>query len=207
MNRLYFKKDKKYFYMKIYMKILVSALIMISLFSVSSYYAAAVEKNLSVKIYTPLDFTDIWLGTSTGGYDLMAEKGTTYTFKVYIKNGMTNRSLHNVYIVPNNFPFEVNSITPKSIEQLKPMEIRIYVVNISIPENASTGKYGMDFEVASDEFPPGIFNLEHELEVVRKMNTGLYVAYAVITMIILVWFFIRKGKIWKEDKGKKRKPE
>jgi len=151
-----------------------------------------------------MDFNDIWLGTSTGGYDLIAEKNTTYAFKVFVKNGMTNRSLNNIYIEPSNLPFKVNSITPKTFEQLKPMEIKIYMVNITIPENATVGKYTLDFDIVSNEFPPGVFRLEHDLKVVTKINNGLYIFYVLITVAILIWFFFRKGKIWKEEKGKKK---
>jgi len=203
MNKAYFKKNVSF---KLLM-VLMWVLILIVILSTSSNNVSAVSKNLSVKIYTPLDFTSIWLGISTGGYDVMTERGTTYTYRVFIKNGMNNNSLQNIYIIPNNLPFKVNSITPKSFEQLKPMEIKIYLVNITIPKNATIGKYTMNFDVASDEFPPGIFRLQHELKVVDKINIGLYVAFVLITVIILVWFFIRKTKIWKEDKGKKEQSE
>jgi uncharacterized membrane protein len=164
--------------------------------------ALAQERNLTVKIYTPLDFTDIWLGTSTGGYDLIAEKGTNYTFEIFVKNGMNNRSLHNVYLGPNNFPFEINSITPQIIENIKPMEIKRYFVNVSVPLNATEGKYQIKFDIGADEFPMGIFMLENELQVVRKLKTGLYATYAAISIIILALFFFRKYKLSKQKSTK-----
>jgi uncharacterized membrane protein len=155
-------------------------------------------RNLTVTISGPADYSSIWLGISTGGYKILAEKGNDYTFRVFIKNGMDNRSLHNVQISPKeNFSFKINSITPQSIEQLKPMEIRIYYVNISIPENTTEKKYPIFFDVSADEFPIGVFSLggeKEKLEVVRKINTPLYVFLGIISALILALLFYRKFK-------------
>ncbi len=172
------------------------------LFLSNNVYAA--ERNLSVKIYTPQDFSDIWLGVSTGGYKIIAEKGTDYTFEIFVKNGMNNRSLHNVFFSQKDFPFEVNSITPKVFEDIKPMEIKRAWVNVSIPENATEGDYKIKFDIESDEFPKGIFVLESELKVVRKIKTGLYLTYAAISIILLIILFYRKFKIEKEGRTKRK---
>ena len=151
-------------------------------------------KELNVSIVNPGDYSDIWLGVSTGGYKLITERGSSYTFRIFIKNGMNNRSLNNVEMVPSNFPFEINSITPKYIEQIKPMEIRIYYVNVSVPETEATGTYPIKVDISSSEFPIGVFSLESEIKVVRKIRTSIYVIYATIIVLILFLLFYRKFK-------------
>jgi uncharacterized membrane protein len=158
----------------------------------------AEARNLTVNIVTPGSYADIWLGVSTGGYNLIAEKGETYAFRVYVKNGMANKSLHNIGISPKTeFPFQVNSITPKTIDQLKPMEIRVYEVNITIPENTTEKKYNAAFDVFADEFPIGVFSLggeKEQIDVVKKINTLLYIFLGILTIIILGLLFYRKYK-------------
>jgi uncharacterized membrane protein len=155
-------------------------------------------RELKISIIDVGNFSDIWLGISTGGYKLIAEKGSSYTFRIFIKNGMANRSLNNVELSPNSLPFNLTSITPRSIEQLKPMEIRIYYVNVSIPGNTETGKYPIKFDIASNEFPRGVFSLESEIKVVRKINTWVYVIYVILIVAILGLLFYRKLKQSKE---------
>lgn len=151
-------------------------------------------RELNVSIVDTSGYSDIWLGISTGGYKLIAEQGSNYTFRVFIKNGMNNRSLNNVEISQNNLPFEITSITPKSIGQLKPMEIRIYNVNVSIPQNTQTGKYPIKFDVSCNEFPKGLFFLESEIKVVREIKTSVYILYAFFIAVILALLFYRKFK-------------
>ena len=103
---------------------------------------AAEPRNLTVTVFGPEIYADIWLGISTGGYDVVGEKGKDLVFRVFVKNGMTDRSLHNVELVPTDFPFEINSITPRIVEQLKPMEIVVYHVNCSVPEDVNSALYG-----------------------------------------------------------------
>ncbi|OGJ21229.1 hypothetical protein A3K73_02310 [Candidatus Pacearchaeota archaeon RBG_13_36_9] len=165
----------------------------------------ASAKELNVTIVQPGYYSDIWLGVSTGGYRLITEKGSSYELRVFVKNGMSNRSLHNVEIIPNNFPFEINSITPKYIEQLKPMEIRIYYVNVSIPETEEKGTYPIKFEVSSDEFPIGVFSLESEIKVINRLKKEFYILYVLIMVIILILLFYRKFKIKKINEKEKRK--
>lgn len=162
-------------------------------------------KELNVTVVRPSDYSDIWLGVSTGGYRLISEKGSSYTFRVFIKNGMSNRSLHNVEAIPSNFPFEINSITPKYIEQLKPMEIRIYYVNVSIPENTERGTYPIKFDVSCIEFPMGVFSLESEIKVVDRIKKEFYIVYVLLMIIILILLFYRKHKIKKINEKEKRK--
>lgn len=176
--------------------IIVSAIIVVLFLLPMNVHAQA--RNLTVKIYTPLDFNNIWLGTSTGGYDLIAEQGTDYVFEIFVKNGMNNMSLHNVYMTPKDFPFEVKSITPKKFEELKPMEIKRYWVHIFVPSNSTEGKYPINFDIGSDEFPPGIFILENEIKVVRKIRTGVYITYAAISIILIAILIYRKIKIRKQ---------
>ena len=167
--------------------------------------AEAAIKNATVTVLTEQDYSDIWLGISTGGYDLITELSSTYEFRVFVKNGMPERALHNVKIAPNNFPFAINSITPSSFQEIKPMEIVIFWVNTSIPSNATVGKYAIRFDVSSDEFPAGVFSLSSEIKVVKNIKTWLYALYAFITLLILVVFFYRKRKILLEEKKLGRK--
>lgn len=151
-------------------------------------------RELNTRIVDVGNYSDIWLGISTGGYKLIAEKGSSYTFRIFIKNGMADRSLNNVELFPTNFPLNITSITPRSIEQLKPMEIRIYYINVSVPEDLEPKKYPINFDVASNEFPRGVFSLQSEIKVVRKINTWVYITYAVLIVAILGLLFYRKFK-------------
>ena len=170
-------------------KIILTATILFFLFAINVN-----ARELNVSIIDSAGYSDIWLGISIGGYKLIAEQGSNYTFRVFIKNGMNNRSLNNVEISPNNLPFEITSIIPKSIGQLKPMEIRIYNVNVSIPQNTKTGKYPIKFDISSNEFPKGLFFLDSEIKVVREIKTYVYIIYAFFIGVILALLFYRKFK-------------
>jgi uncharacterized membrane protein len=173
----------------------------IMLFSVilCSFIASAAITSMNVTKVNPSDYSDIWLGVSTGGYKLIAEKGSSFTFELFIKNGMNIRSLHDVKISPSSdFQFNVTDITPKSIDQLKPMEIRFYLVNITIPEDTPEGKYPLLFDVSSAEFPQGVFSLKDEIKIVRRINTELYIAYAVLSVLIIAFLIYRKIRLGKQ---------
>ncbi|MGY4884711.1 MAG: hypothetical protein ACP5NZ_04000 [Nanobdellota archaeon] len=144
-----------------------------------------------------MTYSDIWLGVSTGGYDLIAKKGETFEFEIFVKNGMNNRSLHNLGISPDEMKFQVNSITPKIIDQIKPMEIRVFVVNVTVPKDLLSAKYPIKFNVFSDEFPIGVFSLESEIKAVDRIKVELYIFYTLLIFIILMWLFYRK---WKQNK-------
>jgi hypothetical protein len=132
--------------------------------------ASAEIQNVSLTVIGEQDYSDIFLGISTGGYDLLAEKGSSFAFEVFVKNGMPDRALHKIAISPASFPFPINSITPKTIEEVKPMEIVMFIVNTTIPADAAIGKYSVSFDVSSDEFPVGVFFLSTEIKVLNKIN-------------------------------------
>lgn len=155
-------------------------------------------QDVTVDVLGEKNYSDIWLGISTGGYKLIAEKGEDFIFDVYIKNGMNEKSLHNVEIAPTeDFPFKVNEITPKSIEQLKPMEIRRYLVNISIGADVANGKYPIKFDVLSLEFPRGVFSMNEEIEIVRHIKWWIYILYGLASLLILAILIYRKIKMGK----------
>jgi uncharacterized membrane protein len=180
---------------KINMKKIRIIFLLTSLFFIPLASAAITDAN--VTDITHKSYSDIWLGVSTGGYDLIAKKGETFEFEVFVKNGMNNRSLHDLEILPVDIPFPVNSITPKIINQIKPMEIRIFYVNVTIPKNISSGKYPIKFNLISDEFPPGIFSLETEIKAVDRIKVELYLFYTFLILFIIFLLFYRK---WKQNK-------
>jgi hypothetical protein len=157
--------------------------------------AQAAIENASLTVISEQDYSDIFLGISTGGYDLLAERGSSFAFEVFVKNGMPDRALHNIAISPANFPFGINSITPKMIGEVKPMEIVMFIVNTTIPADAQVGKYSVSFDVSSTEFPTGVFWLSTEIKVLNRINTGLYAFYAAVTIALLALLFYRKRKI------------
>jgi len=174
-------------------------MIVITLFAVLFFIpsASAAITDVNVTYMLNKSYSDVWLGVSTGGYNLIAEKGETYEFRVFVKNGMSNRSMHNLEIIPADFPFSVNSITPRTIEQIKPMEIRIFYVNVTIPPNLISAKYPIKFNLVSEEFPVGVFSLESEIKVVDRIKVELYLFYTFLILFILTLLFYRK---WKQNK-------
>ena len=186
-------------------RILFIFIITILIGTIITSESQAQPRNLTVEIFGPERFADIWLGISTGGYDVVAVRGKELNFRVFVKNGMADRSLHNLEIMPRDFPFEIESIIPRRIEQLKPMEIVIFRVNTTIPEDAEIGRYRYVFDVKSDEFPTGVFELIDEIKVVKRLRTELYSLYALISIIILAILFYRKWEISKQGKKKSKK--
>jgi uncharacterized membrane protein len=180
---------------KINMKRAIILILFISLLFIP--FSSAAITGANVTYIGNKSYSDIWLGVSTGGYDLIAEKGETFEFEVFVKNGMTNRSMHNLQIIPKDMQFPVNSITPKIIEQIKPMEIIIFRVNVTIPSEIPSAKYTVKFDLASLEFPAGIFSLETEIKVVDRIRVELYLFYTFLILFILFWLFYRK---WKQNK-------
>ncbi len=177
------------------MKKIIGIIFFVSLFFIP--FSSAAITSVDVDSLSNKSYSHIWLGVSTGGYDLIAEKETYYEFRVFIKNGMANESMHNLEIIPSEIPFTVNSITPKSIEQIKPMEIRIFYVNATIPPEISPGKYPVKFDLVSNEFPIGVFFLQSEVKIVERVKIELYLFYSLLIVIILFWLFYRK---WKQNK-------
>lgn len=161
----------------------------------STVYAETRE--LGVKIYGPQDFSDIWLGISTGGYRLLAEKGTDYNFRIFIKNGMSERAINNFQIIEEEFPFKVKDINPRSFEQIKPMEVVIIWVSAEIPEDTSRGVYPLKFGCSAVEFPQGVFTLESEIKVVKKIRKIYYPIYTIIILGLIALLIYRKYKIKK----------
>ena len=176
-------------------KIVIILILLVSLFFIP--FLSAGITGVNVTDISNKSYADIWLGVSTGGYDLIAEKGETFEFEVFVKNGMANQSLHNLEIIPKDMSFTVNSITPKLIEQIKPMEIVIFNVNVTIPSETPSAKYLVKFDLLSGEFPVGIFSLETEIKVVDRIKVELYIFYTFLIILIIFWLFYRK---WKQNK-------
>jgi hypothetical protein len=176
-------------------KRMIISILFLSLFIIHLSSAAIIDVN--VTDISNKSYSDIWLGVSTGGYNLIAEKGETYEFRVFVKNGMANTSMHNLEIIPIDMQFPVNSITPKVMDQIKPMEIRIFYVNVTIPSNILSTKYPIKFGLVSEEFPVGIFSLESEIKVVDRIKVELYIFYTLLILLILFLLFYRK---WKQNK-------
>jgi uncharacterized membrane protein len=159
-----------------------------------------IQKNLTVKIYTPLDFSNIYIGISDGGYRLIAEKGTVYNFRVFVKNGMTNMSFHNIRLEKNKAPFKIVKLYPENVDQLKPLEITIFYVDVEIPENTSKKNYPISFDLASEEFPGGVFQFESEIRVVDRIKTEYYPIYSAIIIAFIILVIYRKMKFNKTNK-------
>lgn len=175
-------------------KIVIILTLLVSICFIPLCSAGITNANVS---FLNKSYSNIWLGVSTGGYDLIAKKGETYGFEVFVKNGMNNQSLHNLEIISTDMQFTLNSITPKIIDQIKPMEIRIFYVNVTIPSNISSGKYPVKFDLRSEEFPVGVFSLETEIKAVDRIKIELYLFYTLLILIILILLFYRK---WKQNK-------
>jgi len=147
-------------------------------------------ENVNVTVIKAQDYSNIWLGFSTGGYDLIAEKGTDFVFKLYVKNGMPDDSINNIKVSPQGF--DVNSITPKTIEYVKPMEIVIFTVNMTVTD--TTGTIPANFDISADQFPKGVFTLESEIEVVEEHNIFMYATYTILIIAIITTLIYRKYK-------------
>jgi hypothetical protein len=175
--------------------IIVLSFIISLIFFISS--SEAVITNTSISVLTEQDYSQIWFGMSTGGYNLISEKNKDYIFSIYVKNGMAKTSLNNVELSSDS-EFKINSITPKSVEQLKPLEIRIFIVNMTIPKDIKSGKYPLVFDVSTKEFPVGIFKLNTEIKIVDRIKYELYFIYTFLIILILIILFYRKIKLDKE---------
>jgi len=182
-------------------------LIMSVMLIINSHQVNAGFSNITVVSLTEKNYSNIWLGISTGGYALITPINNSYTFRIFVKNGMGDASMHNLAIAPRNFPFQVNSIKPKTIDQIKPMEIVIFYVNATIPENATLGKYPIIFDVYADEFPSDVFKLSSEITVVQKIDYVQYGIYLLIAIGLIIWLFVRKNRMLKEMQGRAREPE
>lgn len=159
--------------------------------------AHAAFKNTSVTLLTNQSYADVWMGLSTGGYRLLTERGLDYEFRVFIKNGMNDRSIHNLQVSSQSFPFNIKKITPEKIEQLRPMEIKIVYVVVEIPEGSDIGTYPFEFDFSSNEFPTGVFKLAGEIKVVKKLPKYLYPIYTTIILGLVVLLLYRKRRIWR----------
>jgi uncharacterized membrane protein len=179
--------------------------IMLVLIMLASSVCSA--RNLTVTVVNPADYSSIWLGISTGGYELIAEQNKDYQFDIFVKNGMNNRSLNNLLIIPSTLPFRINSMKPEAIDQLKPMEIQRFIVNVTIPNNATIGKYKIEFDVASNEFPIGVFKFSGELKVVKSINWVIMFIESFFIILVLVLLVIRKLRINNEAKNIKHGKE
>ena len=151
-------------------------------------------KNLTVKVTNPSAYSDVWLGISTGDYKLVAEQGKDFEFKIYVKNGMAKRAINNLELHPRELAFQLNSITPKLFEQVKPMEIVTFTLNVSIPKDA-IGKYPIILEPSADEFPQGVFQLKDEIQIVSRIRYELYAMYTLMIIAIFVALFVRKYRL------------
>jgi uncharacterized membrane protein len=156
---------------------------------------SAQVRNLTVQVYGPSDFANVWLGISGGGYQLIAEKGKPFTFEIFVKNGMPNASMTNLEIAPREFPFPIEGITPKKMEMIKPMEIVRFVVTTTIPADSQQGYYNYAFDVSSDQFPIGIFTYSDRFKVVDNINYPLYGAMAFISVAIIAVLLWRKYQL------------
>ena len=80
-------------------------------------------------------------------------------------------------------------------------------MNATIPANATIGTYPIIVDVYADEFPKGVFKLSSEIKVVQSINYLLYGFYVLVAISIIIWLFVRKNRMWKEEQGRKREPE
>ena len=151
--------------------------------------------NANVTSLTEVDYSNIWFGISNGGYQLLAARGSEFVFRVFVKNGMSDRSLNNVLLHTEQLPFQVNKVTPLEIDQLKPMEIGIFWINVTIPEDAQVGIHPLSIDVSSDEFPVGVFRLGTQITVKKRIPIELYVFYACLTLALIIFTFVRKRRI------------
>jgi uncharacterized membrane protein len=101
----------------------------------------------------------------------------------------------NLEISQREFPFPIESITPKKIEMLKPMEIVRFMVTTTIPTDTQQGIYSYTFDVWSDQFPIGIFTYSDRLMVVDNINYALYGTMAFLSIAIVVVLIWRKYQL------------
>jgi len=78
------------------------------------------------------------------------KQGESKTFGVFIKN-TAEISLNNLRLVIENIPLEWTKINPATIVNIRPNDTAVFLVNISIPQDASVIEYPIVITIGSDE--------------------------------------------------------
>lgn len=174
------------------MKLTIHVLILI-IFLMSIPMVEAKIENVTVKIIPRWLPLVISLGTNS----LQAEPGETLNLKAYVRNAY-NESMKDVSVWFENDNFTVN-ITPETVEELKPNEIKSFDVKFAIPKDIKEGDYIIEMKGGSKDFSDpieDIINLK-----ISTIKTEIYYLTLVIGLSIIGLFIWRKVRTNAEKKS------
>ncbi len=125
------------------------------------------------------------------------KQGESRVFDVYIKNTVET-TLNNLRLGVENIPLEWTTITPSVISSIKPNETAMFLVNISIPEDASIIEYPTTVDIGSDEV---LVQKDFTLEVIsgrfsaKEEITSDSILYPLTFKIVAAFILISIGLI------------
>ncbi len=78
------------------------------------------------------------------------ERGESKTFDILVKNS-ADSNITNLILIIEKIPSEWYEIKPSLIKDVEPNEMVVFIVTLSIPEDASAKEYPVTFDAASNE--------------------------------------------------------
>jgi len=78
------------------------------------------------------------------------ERGESKTFDILVKNSASS-IITNLILIIEKIPSEWYEIKPSLIKAIEPNEMVVFIVTLSIPEDASAKEYPIMFDAASNE--------------------------------------------------------
>lgn len=168
----------------------VASVLVISLMFISAAKAAIKDVDIKIlPIYLPLRVS---LGTDS----LDAEPSETVKVQAFVRNAH-NESMRQVKVWFENVTFDVQ-VTPESIDELKPDEIKSFDVSFTVPADMEVGDHVMVMRAVSRDFSVPV--IEIITLRVRKMTREIYYLTWAVGFVVVAIFLWRRFKLRSPEK-------
>jgi uncharacterized membrane protein len=147
--------------------------------------AEAAIGNITIRVIPRMLPFVVSLGTST----LQAEPGETMNLNAYVRNAY-NTSMKDVKVWFENVSEFNVEITPESIDELKPDEIRAFSVKFAIPADTREGEYVIVLQGGSRDFSDSVSDVV--VLKISKVTNEVYYGTAAGCLIIISLFLWRR---------------
>lgn len=128
---------------------------------------------------------------------LEAEQGQFLQVAITIANP-SNSTLHNIRLLIEKIPEEWTQVDPQLINEIKPNETRVFILNFAIPEDAETGEYTMEVTAASEELlsksSASLIVLPIVTAILPKDFLNYFYALVFVVAVILIIILKRRKK-------------
>lgn len=133
-------------------------------------------------------FEDYFLRAVTASQTIYAKPGETVHFKIYLRRGEDEATLHDVHVIDNNEDFVMNT-QPEIIEEIRNIDMIPLKTSLYVPEDIPPGRYPLLIKVKAKEFVEESYPIDTVVKVGEHTNIFDFIFLFITSVLVTIMVY------------------